>query len=71
MKDILKSFAYGVTFAFGFFAAISFTADAELDAAQEQAIWLEGVQYGAREATINKQCGWRDMFATPTRRIKE
>lgn len=67
MKDLLKSFAYGVTFAVGFFAAISFTADAELDAAQEQAIWLEGVVYGAREATINKQCGLMDVYRKPAK----
>ena len=67
MKEILKSFLMGVGFATGFFAAISFTADAELDANAEQAIWLEGVQYGAREATLNKQCGWRDQFREPVK----
>ena len=62
MKDILKSFALGVVAAVGFFAAISFTANDELDATAEQAIFLEGVQYGAREATLNKQCNWKDLY---------
>ena len=62
MKDILKSFLMGVGFATSFFLSISFTADAELDATAEQQAFLEGVQYGAREATLNKQCGWRDQF---------
>ena len=67
MKEILKSFLMGVGFASGFFLAISFTIDAELDATAEQAIWLEGVQYGAREATVNKQCGWKDTFREPAK----
>ena len=67
MKDILKSFCYGCAFAVGFFAAISFTADAELDADAEQQAFLEGVVYGAREATINKTCNWRDTFREPVK----
>jgi hypothetical protein len=63
MKDILKSFLLGVGFASGFFLAIHFTADAELDATAEQAIWLDGVVYGAREATVNRPDQWRCMFA--------
>jgi hypothetical protein len=66
MKDFLKSFCYGCAFAVGFFAAISFTADAEDMTAEaeqaEYAAFLEGAAYGAREATLNKQCGWRDQY---------
>ena len=67
MKDILKSFALGVVAAVGFFAAISFTANDELDATAEQQAFLEGVVYGAREATINKTCNWRDTFREPVK----
>ena len=65
MKDILKSFLMGIGAATGFFTAIHFTADAELDANAEQAAFLEGVQYGAREATVNKQCGLMDVYRQP------
>lgn len=65
MKDILKC----VTFAVGFFAAISFTADAEDMAAVEQQAYMTGLTDGAREATVNRQCGWRDTFREPVKGV--
>lgn len=73
MKEIFKSFLMGVGAATGFFTAISFTADAELQAEAEQAIeyagYLNGLRDGAAHATANKQCGWRDMFAVPNKGV--
>ena len=71
MKDILKSFLMGVGAATGFFLAISFTSDAEdmaSEAAQvEYTGYLAGLRDGAYQATLNKQCGWRDAFREPVR----
>lgn len=68
MRDILKSFLMGIGFAVGFFLAISFTADAEDMAAEaeqaEYAMYLQGLQDGAREATVNRPDQWRCMFAS-------
>ena len=64
MKDILKSFLMGVGFATGFFAAISFTADAEDLAAEaetrEFVAYQNGLTEGAKQASAK---GWRSMFA--------
>ncbi len=64
MKDLLKSFAYGVTFAVGFFAAISFTADAEDMVAEAETreflAYQAGLTEGAKQASAK---GWRCMFA--------
>jgi len=64
MKDILKSFLMGVGFATGFFAAISFTADAEDMAAEaetrEFVAYQNGLTDGAKQASAK---GWRCMFA--------
>ena len=68
MKDMLKSFLMGVVFACGFFAAIHFTAgdeDLAAEASQaEYASYLQGLQDGAREATVNRPDQWRCMFAS-------
>ena len=65
MKDVLKSFLMGIGFAVGFFAAISFTADAEDQTAEaemaEYAMYLQGLQDGAREASKSwKTCLFTD-----------
>lgn len=63
MKDILKSFLMGAGFATGFFAAISFTADAEDMAAEaetrEFVAYQNGLTDGAKQASAK---GWRCMF---------
>ena len=67
MKDIIKSFFMGLAAAAGFFLAISFTADAEDQAAAELQSFLEGVQYGAQQATLNKECGILDLYRKPVK----
>ncbi len=68
MKDIIKSFAYGCAFAVGFFAAISFTADAEDMAAEAEAreflAYQAGLTEGAKQATVNRPDQWRCVFAS-------
>jgi hypothetical protein len=58
----MRNWLYAVAFVAGFFTAQYAASDEDTGAEVEQA-YLEGVQYGAREATLRrKQCNWRDLY---------
>jgi hypothetical protein len=58
----MRSLFYGLAFVLGFFTAQYAVTDEDRGMEVEQA-FLEGVEYGAKEATLNQaSCTWRKLF---------
>ena len=58
----MRNFLYGLAFVLGFFTAQYAVKDEDTGMEVEQA-FLDGVEYGAKEATLNQaSCTWRSLF---------
>ena len=58
----MRSLFYGLAFVAGFFTAQYAVTDEDRGMEVEQA-FLDGVEYGAKEAALNKaSCTWRQLF---------
>jgi hypothetical protein len=58
----MRNWLYGLAFVVGYFTALYSVKD-EDTGDEVVAAYLEGVQYGAKEATLNSgRCNWKHLF---------